>query len=118
MSAFKNIKLLTDVKESSKKIRALTYGGFRDSTKRGILPGFFPVWVNGDSRLNILDWKDARERYHITVDMVMIVNKVIVHLDDGRKMVFEEVNSGLYLYWMNKESKNKDTKRGLAVIRF
>ena len=82
ISVFKTKKMLTDVKPSKETMRALTNGGFQDSKMRGILPGFFPVWVNEQSRLNILAWKDIRERFRITADTA-VADEVIVHLDNG-----------------------------------
>ena len=97
VSVFKNTKMLTDIKPSKQTMRALTNGGFQDSNTKGILPGFFPVWVNKDSRLNILAWKDVRERFRITAD-TSNANEIVVHLNNDKEMVFKEVESGLYLY--------------------
>ena len=102
--------MLTDVKQTKQVTRALTNGGYQDLTKQGILPDFFPVWVNEESRLNILAWRDVRKRFRITADTAC-ANEITVHLDGGRKMKFKEVESALYLYRLNKESSNKNSKK-------
>ena len=62
------MKMLTDVKKVSTTMRALTNSGYQDSDHKGILPGFSPVWVNKQSRLNILTWCDVRKKFRITAD--------------------------------------------------
>ena len=115
VSVFRDTKMLTDVAEAGKTMRALTNGGHQDSTRKGILPGFFPVWVNEQSRLNILSWRDVREKFRITADTAE-GNKITVHLGGGKKMVFEEVESGLYLYRMN--GKNNHSKKRVSSYSF
>ena len=78
--------------------------------KKGILPGFFPVWLNEDSRIKILAWKDVREKFRITADTAK-ANEITVHLGGDKKMVFEEMELGLYLFGLNKQSKDKDTNK-------
>ena len=63
VSVFKNRKMLTDIETVQVKMRAVTNGGHQDSNEKGILPGFFPVWVNQNSRLNILAWRDVRRHF-------------------------------------------------------
>ena len=50
-------------------MRAYTNGGHQDSVYKGYLPGFFEVWYNPQSMLNILSMKDVRKKYRITMDM-------------------------------------------------
>ena len=79
VSVFKNTKMLTDVKDSGTTMRALTNGGYQDSTERGVLPGFFPVWVNRSSRMNILAMSDVRKKFRVTIDTGQ-ANEIVVHL--------------------------------------
>ena len=90
-------------------MRALTNGGHQDSTEKGILPGFFPVWVNRKSRMNILAWKDVRRKFRITAD-TGVANEIVVHLSDEKKMIFSEVESGLFIYDLENNDKNNKTK--------
>ena len=70
VSVFKNKKMLTDVEKVPMMMRALTNGGHQDSSYyKWIFPGFFPVWFNEDSRVNILAWKDIRKKSHIAADI-------------------------------------------------
>ena len=84
VSVFNNRKMLTDIKTTPNTMRALTNGGFQDSNMRGILPGFFPVWFNSESRLNILAWKDVREKFCITAD-TGAANEIVVHVRKRRQ---------------------------------
>ena len=84
VSVFKNEKLLTKVHNVKQKMRALTNGGFQDSSRKGTFPGFFEVWVNTSSRLNILAWKDVRRNYRITADTA-VANEITVHLSEGKR---------------------------------
>ena len=117
VSVFKDSKMLTDIHETKQTMRALTNGGYQDSTKKGILPGFFPVWYNQDSRIHILSWKDVRGKFRITADTDK-GNVIVVHLGDGKTMVFEEVDSGLYLYRMNKAAKNDHSENRVSSYSF
>ena len=99
--------MLLNIKDSAKTLRAYTNGGHQDSTKEGDFPGLFKVWYNSESMLNILSFKDVRKRFRITVD-TSVENAICVHMDDGKVMKFNEVESGLYLLsnW-NKITKEK-----------
>ena len=90
ISVFKNEKLLTNVRNVSQTMRAITNGGHQDSTRKGILPKFFPVWVNPRSRMNILSWKDVRKKYRITADTAES-KSITVHINDDKKMLFSKV---------------------------
>ena len=89
-------KMLMNVTDNKRTLRAYTNGGHQDSTQKGDLPGFFRVWFNPDSRLNILSFKDVRKQFRITVD-TSVENTICVHMDDGKVLKFKEVESGLYL---------------------
>ena len=106
VSVFKNEKLLEGVSEVNQTMRALTNGGHQDSRMKGILPGFFPVWLNPNSRLNILAWSDVRRKFRITAD-TGVENAIIVYLNDNETMTFREVESGLYLCKMKEVKHSK-----------
>lgn len=60
-SAIKDLKMVTDIKNSRRILRAVSNRGNQDHNKKASLPGFFEVWFNGDSKLNILAWVDVRK---------------------------------------------------------
>ena len=63
--------------------------------------------------MNILSFKDVRERFRITVD-TSLENAICVHLDDGGVLKFKEVESGLYLL----SSKNNLTNQKISAYSF
>ena len=69
----------------------------------GYFPGFFEVWYNKDSMVNILSFSDACKKYRITFDMDIKVT-TNVHLKDRRIMKFEEVESGVNPFASNKDN--------------
>ena len=101
VSMIRNKKMLINITSSAKTLRAYTNGGHQDSNKVGEFPGFFKVWYNPDSMLNILSFKDVRKRFKVTV-YTSVENAICVHIDDGKVLKFAEVESGLYLLQNNK----------------
>ena len=87
-SVFKNINMLIGVKRSMSTMRALSNGGHQDSTQMGTSPGFFDVWYNNKSLLNILSMKDVRKKFRVTMD-TDIEPTINVHL--GEKKVDEVI---------------------------
>ena len=72
-------------------------GGGQYSRYIAELPGFFMVWYNPSSMINILAWSDVSRNFRITAD-TSIRRYIAVHLSLDRKMIFEEVGLGLYLF--------------------
>jgi hypothetical protein len=112
-SVIMNKKMLLNVTESSKTLRAYTNGGHQDSNQEGDFPGFFKVWYNPKSMLNILSFKDVRKRFRVTVD-TGVEAAICVHLDDGKVLKFKEVESGLYLL----SSSDKFTKQKVSAYSY
>ena len=96
-SVFKNPEMVLNIRDSPHKLKAYTNGGRHDSVQIMDLPGFFTVWFNPSSMINILAWSDVRGKYRITAD-TLVGRYITVHLFPDRKMLFEEVESGLYLF--------------------
>ena len=96
-SVFKNHQMLLNIRNSERTLKAFTNGGRQDSNRVGDLPGFFQVWYSPDSMVNILAFCDVAKKYCITTDTSK-GKFMLVHLAGGRKMKFEEVTSGLYLF--------------------
>ena len=96
-SVFKNRDMLFNVRNSNRFLKAFTNGGRQDSDKVADLPGFFTVWYNPASMINILSWTNISKRFRITAD-TSLGKFITVHLSQSRKMTFEEVTSDLYLF--------------------
>ena len=107
-SVLKNKDMLLNIRDGDRTLKAYTNGGRQDSNKIADLPGFFPVWYNEASMINILSWADVRRKFRITAD-TDLGKFITVHLSPTRKMAFEEVTSGLYLF-RNPSMFTKNTK--------
>ena len=94
-SVVMNESLLEDVHESNTVLRAYTNGGHQDSRFMGNLPGFFPVWFNPDSLLNILSFSDVCAHFRVTVDTAN-EDAIMVHLRHGI-LKFICMENGLYM---------------------
>ena len=83
-------------------LRCYTNGGHQDSHKKGYFPGFFYVWYDPMSMLNILSSAEVRKQLALQW----------THLENNKIMRFDEVSSGLYLFkgkhkFMNENIMNK-----------
>ena len=96
-SVFNNRNMVLNIRKSKRVLRAKTNGGYQDTTHMADLPGFFPVWFNEESMLNILSFADVRNKFRITMDSGKEPT-FIVHLPNNKILKFREVASGLYLY--------------------
>ena len=85
-----------NVRDSDSVLRAYTNGGHQDSTKVADLPGFFKVWFNPKSMLNILSFAEVRKKFRVAMD-TSTDPSFIVHLKYGKVIKFVEIKSGLYL---------------------
>ena len=94
---FKNCEMLLNVRESSRILKAYTNGGQQDLNKIADLPVFFTVWYNSELMINLLFWADVSKKFRITAD-TNLGKFITVPLSPSRKIIFEEVCSGLYLF--------------------
>ena len=53
--------MLIDLHKSKRTLRWVTNGGKLDHNMMGHLLGFFDVWFNTKSRLDIISWVDVRK---------------------------------------------------------
>jgi hypothetical protein len=113
-SVFKNRKMLMNLRKSAKTLRAYTNGGHQDSTEVADLPGFFEVWYNKNSMVNILAWSDVRKHFRITANTPR-ENTIVVHLEEGKTIKFKEIGFGLYLF-DNKGVNNKSSISGYSFL--
>ena len=87
--------MLINIRKARRKLVANTNGGPHVYNMEGELPGFFKVWFNPRSMINILSFADVRKRFRITIDTEE-ESTFLVHTGKGRPLRFNKVASGLY----------------------
>ena len=95
-SVFKNLRMLTDVKQSKTVMRIVSNGEHQDSRLNGMFPGFFCMWLNPDSLLNILLMSDVIDHFRVTMDL-NVNNAINVHLNANKVLKFKNIKPGLYM---------------------
>lgn len=95
-SVFNNRDFLLDIHKSSYTLRVSTNGGHQESTERGTLPGFFDVWYNKDSMMNILAFSDVCKKFRVVVDTAES-STINVHLSQSHIIQFKEVDSVFFV---------------------
>ena len=96
-SVLNNDEILENIVDSKTTLRCYTNGGHQYSHKKGYFPGFFYVWYNIMSMLNILSFAEVRNKFRITMD-TNNETSMTVHLKNNKIVIFDEVSSGLYLF--------------------
>ena len=104
ISVFRNLNMLTNLRESERTLRAITNGGHQDSNMVGDFPNLGEVWYNDKSIANILSLADVRKVCRVTMDSDD-EPALLVHQLDGSVMKFKEHESGLYVYNPNVTKK-------------
>jgi hypothetical protein len=95
-SVFCDDSFLTNIQQSEHTLKAFTNGGSQESTYRGDLGGFFRVWYNPESLINILSWSEVASQFRITTDSA-IDDSIFIHIADGITIRFNCINEGIYL---------------------
>ena len=113
-SVFSNDKMLINIRKAKKKLVAKTNGGPHISDMEGELPGFFTVWFNPKSMINILSFADVRKRFRITID-TNEESCFLVHTGRNKPLRFNEVETGLYLFDKN-EYMNERRASGYSFL--
>ena len=65
--------------------------------------------------VNILTWSDVNKSFRITAD-TSLGKYITIHLGKGRTMVFNEVDSGLYLYQNGGKPINEMRVSGFSYL--
>ncbi|KAI2512761.1 Reverse transcriptase (RNA-dependent DNA polymerase) [Fragilaria crotonensis] len=112
MSVFRNAKMLRNIRHSGRVLRALTNGGYQDSTMIGDFPNLGEVWFNKQSIANILSLAEVRKVCRVTMD-TSDEPALHVHRLDGSVMKFVEHPSGLYVY---KSNDTSDRVTGYTMV--
>ena len=118
-SVMKNPKMVVNIRDSKKIMKAETNGGVQESNQKAFLPGFFEVWFNKQSKFNILSWKDVRKLFRITA----YTNEeycIKVHLTKDKVMKFMEIESGLYIWRPEgiNVDRNKNSNKPISAYSF
>ena len=105
ISVFNNPTMLQNIRNSGRTLRAITNGGYQDSTQVGDFPNLGEVWFNEFSIANILSLADVCKVCHVTMDSAETPS-INVHRRDGSIMQFVEHPSGLYVYDSNNTNSS------------
>ena len=97
------------IRKSKKSIRGVSNGGVMVTDQEGELSGFFTVYYNPSSLMNIISFKDTRKRFMIMVDTA-VENSIIVRIGEGRQIKCLEIGVGLYI-WRPKHNSNISNKQ-------
>ena len=86
-SVFKNHQMVLNIRKSRRTLKAYTNGGRQDSNRVVDLLGFFTVWFNPNSMINILAFSDVCKKFRITTDTAQ-GKFMAVHLSPTRLPYF------------------------------
>ena len=100
ISVFNNPAMIQNIRDSGRTLRAITNGGYQDSSQIGDFPNLGEVWFNPSSIANILSLADVCKVCRVTMDSDKTPS-INVHRKDGSIMQFVEHPSGLYVYNSN-----------------
>ena len=104
-------KMVTGLRKSKKPINGVSNGGSMKSTMEGDMPGWFTVYVNQASLLNILALADVVKRFKVTMDTSK-EDAIIVHISDSKELKFERMKNGLYIWKpFNNNNANTNNKK-------
>ena len=106
ISVFRNPNMLTNIRQSSQVLRAITNGGLQDSDMVGDFGNLGEVWFNQHSIANILSLVDVRKVCRVTMDTTAAELALLVHRVDGSITKFVEHSSGLYVFKGNSTNNN------------
>ena len=96
VSVIRDSSLVHDIHKSASSLKVRTNGGSQISTSRASLPGFFDVWYNPSSILNILSLSDVSGCFKITMD-TSVADAIFVHINSTTSIRFDCVRNGLYM---------------------
>jgi hypothetical protein len=105
ISVFRNCGMLTNIRPSTRVLRAVTNGGFQDSKLVGDFPNLGEVWFNPESIANIVLLSKVSKICRVTMDTTAEA-AMIVHRLDGSQMKFHEHYCGLYVFSPSHKSNN------------
>ena len=95
-SCVNNSKMLINMRKCDKPMNGASKGGVMATDREGELPGFFKLYYNPRSLMNIISFKDMIKRFKITVDTSK-ENIFLVYINEGKIMIFLEIGVGMYI---------------------
>ena len=99
---FCNGNILKDLKDTNEKMIIYTNGGSLTTNKKGILPGYGPVWYHPDAITNILSLNNMKKKWKVTYDSEN-EDRFTVHKPE--KLVhFKCSDNGLYFHDITNQS--------------
>ena len=101
--------MLVEIRGYKKPINGVSNGGVMVADKEGNLPGFFTVYYNPDSLMNILSSSDMRKRFRVKMD-TNEESAMLVHISKDNVMRFVEIGASLYI-WKPEDSSNLQNKQ-------
>ena len=116
VSVFKNSRLMSNIRPSTRTLQVHTNGGTQMSNHIGTVTNFGNVWYNQHSLANILSMAAVRKICRITMD-TSVDAAIHVHRRDGSIMTFTEYQSGLY-YFDTGVGSTKSTKNNVDAYVF
>ena len=116
-SVYNNPKMLINLRKYKRPSSGVSNGGVLTTDLEGDLPGFFTVYHNPESLMNILALSDMRKRFWVTMDTSVEV-AMLVHISDTQVMRFVEIDAGLYIWKPETNTKlvNKKNPRTLFLV--
>ena len=108
-SVFRNNNILINIMRSGTIMRAVTNGGHQDSDHTGLFPGFFEVWLNKESLLNILSMRDVRKHFRMVMD-TDVEAALNIYMKNGYILKSTEVELGLYIFCPIIKTKHSSDK--------
>ena len=111
--------MLSDIRPPHHTIRAVTNGGYQDSTMIGDFHGLgtpCTAWYNAASIANILSLSDIRKICTVTMDSSKSPS-LVVHKPDGTLMSFDEHPCGLYVHHHNPTNAPIDHYTLLSTVK-
>ena len=108
-SVCNNPKVLINLRKCEKPISGVSNGGILTTDLEGDLPGFFTVYHNPESLMNILALSDMVKHFRVTMDTSVEV-AMLVHINDTQVMRFTEIAAGLYI-WKPETNTNLVNKQ-------
>ena len=100
-------------------MRTVSNGGHQDSRLTGMFPGFFCVWLNPYSLLNILLMSDVTDHFRVTM-YLNVDNAIYVHMDAEKVLRFKKIRRGLYMLSANEKNnsyeKHSIPKKSVEII--
>ena len=89
--------MIINIRGCKKPINGVSNGGVLTTSKEGDLPGFFTVYYNPESLINIMSLSDIRKKFKVTMDTSVGV-AMLGPFSDTKVLIFLEIGASLYVW--------------------